>query len=64
VYGRLSILPKRQQGIPLATLGLCIIVVAMILLSIARTRWKGRGGELWDRIRGLFQSNAGAASEG
>ncbi|MGC1660609.1 MAG: heparan-alpha-glucosaminide N-acetyltransferase domain-containing protein [Candidatus Acidiferrales bacterium] len=63
VYGRLSILPKRQQGIPLATLGLCVIVVAMILLSVARTRWKGRGGELWGRIRGSFQRNAHAASE-
>ncbi|HME12659.1 MAG TPA: heparan-alpha-glucosaminide N-acetyltransferase domain-containing protein [Candidatus Acidoferrum sp.] len=42
VYGRLSILPKRQCGIGRATLGLCAIFIAMLILSILRTNWKGR----------------------
>ena len=46
VYGRFSILPKRAQTVPMATLGLVIIFAAMVLLSIARTRTKGRGGEI------------------
>ncbi len=46
VYGRFSILTKRAQTIPMATLGLAIIFVAMVLLSIARTKSKGRGAEI------------------
>ena len=46
VYGRFSILPKRAETIPMATLGLAIIFVAMVLLSLARTRMKGRGSEI------------------
>lgn len=46
VYGRFSVLPKRQQTIPMATLGLAAIFVAMVLLSMARTRWKGQGRKL------------------
>ncbi len=42
VYGRLSILPKGNSGIALATLGLATIFVAMLGLSIWRTRWKKR----------------------
>ncbi|MBV8514566.1 MAG: DUF1624 domain-containing protein [Acidobacteria bacterium] len=42
VYGRLSILPKGNCGIALATLGLATILVAMVALSIWRTRWKKR----------------------
>ena len=42
VYGRLSILPKGNSGIALATLGLAIIFLAMVGLSIWRTRWKKR----------------------
>jgi len=42
VYGRLSILPKGRCGIAAATTGLVIIFVAMLALSIARTRWKNR----------------------
>src|SRR5579871_374432 len=42
VYGRLSILPKGNCGIALATLGLVIIFVAMVGLSVWRTRWKKR----------------------
>jgi len=46
VYGRFSILPKRAMGIGGASLGLATIFVAMVLLSLARTRFKGRGTEL------------------
>jgi uncharacterized membrane protein len=46
VYGRFSILPKRAVTIPMATLGLAIIFVAMVLLSMARTRFEGRGPEI------------------
>ena len=42
VYGRLSILPKGNCGIALATLGLAVIFLAMLGLSIWRTRWKKR----------------------
>jgi len=42
VYGRLSILPKGRCGIATASAGLVIIFVAMLALSIARTRWKKR----------------------
>jgi uncharacterized membrane protein len=51
VYGRFSILPKRASSIPAASLGLASIFLAMLLLSIARTRLKGRGGEVWAVLR-------------
>jgi uncharacterized membrane protein len=51
VYGRFSILPKRAQTIPMATFGLAIIFTAMVLLSIARTRYKGHGAEILARVR-------------
>jgi uncharacterized membrane protein len=54
VYGRFSILKKHSQSIPVATLGLLIIFAAMVLLSIGRTRWKGRGAEMVARLRGSF----------
>jgi len=40
VYGRFSILPKRQCNVGKATAGLLVIFVAMLLLSIWRTNWK------------------------
>jgi uncharacterized membrane protein len=46
VYGDLSIMPKHRVGIPRATLGFAIIFVAMTLLAMARTKWKGRGAEI------------------
>ncbi|HYL45760.1 MAG TPA: heparan-alpha-glucosaminide N-acetyltransferase domain-containing protein [Candidatus Limnocylindrales bacterium] len=52
VYGRFSILPKRAQTIPMASLGLLIIFTAMVLLSLARTRWKGKGAEVLAKLRG------------
>ena len=51
VYGRFSILPKGNSSLELATLGLLIIFVAMVLLSLARTRLKGRGAETWQALR-------------
>ena len=51
VYGRFSILTKRAQSIPMATLGLLIIFVAMVLLSLARARTKGRGAEILASLR-------------
>jgi hypothetical protein len=52
VYGKFSILPKRAMGIGGASLGLLAICVAMLLLSLARTRLKGRGSELAARLFG------------
>ena len=48
VYGRFSILPKHAMGVPGASLGLFVIFLAMLLLSLARTRRlaKGRGWNL------------------
>jgi uncharacterized membrane protein len=40
VYGWLSILPKHGCSIPKATFGLCVIFIAMLGLSILRTRYK------------------------
>jgi uncharacterized membrane protein len=42
VYGGLSILPKRQCTVLQATGGLCIIFLAMLVLSLLRTNWKNR----------------------
>jgi uncharacterized membrane protein len=40
VYGRFSFLPKHGCSIPKATMGLTVIFLAMLALSIARTRYK------------------------
>ncbi|MGH9511700.1 MAG: heparan-alpha-glucosaminide N-acetyltransferase domain-containing protein [Terriglobales bacterium] len=42
VYGRFSILPHRANSIGKASLGLLIIFLAMLLLSVMRTRFKSR----------------------
>lgn len=42
VYGKFSILTKRAQDIPTASLGLLAIFLSMVLLSVLRTKWKGR----------------------
>jgi uncharacterized membrane protein len=46
VYGRVSILSKRAQGILSASVGLLLIFLAMLALSLARTKLKGRGVKL------------------
>jgi uncharacterized membrane protein len=51
VYGRFSILHKRANDIRTASLGLLTIFLAMLVLSVLRTRLKGRGAELWTWIR-------------
>ncbi len=53
VYGRVSILPKHRMGIGGATAGLLMITLAMLALAYARTKTKGRGGEVlaWLRVR-------------
>jgi uncharacterized membrane protein len=67
VYGRLSILEKHAQSIPMATLGLLVISISMLLLSIARTRSKGRGKEIlawFNRLRsGMLRRATGTAAE-
>jgi uncharacterized membrane protein len=45
VYGRLSILPKRAVDVRTASFGLLAIFLSMVLLSVWRTRLKGRGAE-------------------
>src|SRR5258708_29957496 len=42
VYGRFSILPKGHCGILKATASLLIIFLAMVALSVLRTRWTKR----------------------
>jgi uncharacterized membrane protein len=42
VYGGLSILPKRQCSVAMASFGLLMIFLAMLALSLLRTRWKKR----------------------
>ncbi len=46
VYGRLSILPKRQCTVPQATMGLVIIFLSMLVVSLLRTNWKGRRAKI------------------
>lgn len=43
VYGRVSILHKRANSIPMASLGLLTIFLAMLALSVGKTKWKARG---------------------
>jgi uncharacterized membrane protein len=57
VYGRFSIMSKHVQTIAGASLGMAEIFVAMLLLSIARTKLKGRGAEGWP----LWRRSAGTA---
>jgi uncharacterized membrane protein len=51
VYGRFSILPKRAQDIRTASLGLLTIFLSMLVLSLMRTKLKGRGEELLGWLR-------------
>lgn len=51
VYGRLSIVPKHAVGIRTASFGLLVIFLAMLLLSILRTRLKGHTTDLLGRVR-------------
>jgi uncharacterized membrane protein len=62
VYGRFSILAKRGSSIADASLGLASIFLAMVLLSIARTRLRGRGAEALGWLKRMAEE-ARAASE-
>jgi uncharacterized membrane protein len=42
VYGKFSILPRRSESIAGASAGLLIIFLAMLALSVLRTKWKRR----------------------
>jgi uncharacterized membrane protein len=57
VYGRFSILPKRSVSVRTASLGLLAIILAMLLLSMLRTRWKNRGAEAFAWPRGPLRAN-------
>jgi uncharacterized membrane protein len=46
VYGRFSILPKGQCSIAKSTAGLVAIFLAMLALSVWRTRWKKRSAKV------------------
>jgi uncharacterized membrane protein len=60
VYGRLSILPKRQCGVPKATAGLFVIVVAMLALSVLRTQRKKRSAKALRRGPAPVVATAGS----
>jgi uncharacterized membrane protein len=49
VYGRFSILPRKSLMIAGATRGLITIFLAMLVLSILRTKWMGSVGDLLSR---------------
>jgi len=51
VYGHLSIMRKHEQTIPGATAGIIAVAVAMVLLAMARLRWKGHGKEILEKVR-------------
>ncbi len=51
VYGRFSILPRRSESILGASGGLLTIFLAMLVLSLARTKMKGRFADLMTRTR-------------
>jgi len=52
VYGRASILHKRANSIPMASLGLLTIFLAMLALSAGKTKWKSRGFQKAEIARG------------
>ena len=56
VYGRFSILPRRSESITGASAGLMIIFLAMLTLSILRTKWKGRLGDVLSWRPGVARS--------
>jgi hypothetical protein len=51
VYGRFSILHKRANDIRTASLGLLTIFFSMLVVSMLRTKLKGRGAEMWAQFR-------------
>jgi uncharacterized membrane protein len=51
VYGRVSILPKHKMSIGGASVGLLVITLAMLALAWIRTKTKGRGADVFARLR-------------
>lgn len=53
VYGKFSILPRQSQSILGASRGLLIIFLAMLVLSLLRTKLRGRFAQfpIWNRTR-------------
>jgi uncharacterized membrane protein len=64
VYGRASILPKHNQNIRTASLGLLTIFLAMLILAFLRTRWKGRGAEVLAFLRGTASAHESSPPPG
>ena len=67
VYGRFSILHKRAEDIRTASLGLLLIFLSMLLLSVLRTKLKGRRTEalVWPQrpiVRNKVVQRAGSAN--
>lgn len=63
VYGRFSILPKRAQGIRMASMGLLTITLAMLALAYWRTRTKGKLTPAWLRAaRSQMRSSVSSGS--
>jgi uncharacterized membrane protein len=58
VYGRFSILPKGQCSTAKATVGLLAIFLAMLVLSILRTRWKKRAARVLQPARATVTATA------
>ena len=56
VYGRFTILPRRSESIWGGSAGLLIIFLAMVVLSILRTKWKGRPESLLSGRPGTSRS--------
>ena len=56
VYGRFTILPRKSESIWGGSAGLLIIFLAMLVLSIFRTKWKGRPESLLSGRPGTSRS--------
>jgi len=56
VYGKFSILPHRSQTIAGATRGLITIILAMLALSLLRTKWMGSARDLFSRKNKLARA--------
>lgn len=50
VYGGMSILTRHAQTITSASIGLAIIFISMLILSIVRTRYKGKGSGILEKL--------------
>jgi uncharacterized membrane protein len=58
VYGGLSIMEKKSQTVASASVGLLVIFLSMLVLSVIRTRTKGKGAAFLAKIRAARSGNA------